>query len=522
MDKYIYIKKDAEDPIIWIEKYCVHYIGAKKDQAFLLDDWQKEICRNIFGWRLRSNTLYFKHTTVWLEIPRGNGKSTFATALGLYIAFGMGIESSKVYCFASSREQSKESVFDPAKHMAESINERFDVGLRLLHNTVKDPETKSDFKLMSADWKGAHSLVGSGFIIDEIHLHTNSKLFEGVQSGDAKRTDIASLMIICTTSGERGTFGYEKHLYAKAVLEGRKIDESWLVYIFSAGDKPKGDDDYYFRAETWKKANPGYDYINQYKFENKANAARQNPSDLNPFLRYNLNIWVGSTESWIPTHDWSLGDSGVPFSDVRGMDCYGGMMVSVVRDIGALCLYSPSVSQFFWWYWCPSLMCESRKSSTAGFADWLADGYIISVRGHSLRDDPVVNRIKAIAKNVNIKLIRYNGKEATSKVQLLEDSGVEMEPQSITSFGDMSAPAKEIEKRILEGSLLHGGNPVSQYMIESTQMSRQADMIRPDAGESKDNICGVYAAIMAMGGWMNEEPEEESISLSKGIISIDL
>ena len=107
-----------------------------------------------------------------------------------------------------AKDQALEALFEPAKYMAEQINEEFEVGFLLYNNNIKHVESNSTYRLMSADWRGSHSLIGSAFVLDELHLHTNDKLYSGIMSGKNKRTDITPLVAIFTTSGEENSFAH--------------------------------------------------------------------------------------------------------------------------------------------------------------------------------------------------------------------------------------------------------------------------------------------------------------------------
>ncbi len=505
---------DDEEPKYaesWIKEYCTHVVGALRGKSALLEPFQRKILEQSLGWKIKENGFY-KYSTIYVFIPRGNAKSTTSQWFGTYKAFGAGIEAARAYAFASSKDQAAGALFQPVKEMVQShpvLSEE----LLPFHNSVKDPHTDSFYKLMSAEWRNAHSLIPSDVDVDELHLQLDSKLMDGINSGKAKRTDCTPQVRVWTTAGEINTYAHTFHKYAEQVHAGLIKDDSFLPILFRADP-----DDDPFDPKTWEKANPGWNFINQREFKEMATRAERNPALLNTFKRYNLNMWTGSTESWIPPHEWSLGNDGVSFSEVRGYPCYGGLMVSRVRDINAFCLFFPDFDQFFWWYWCPITSSNARKANTPHYVDWVEDRYIIEVEGTTLKDDPVVDRIQEISKHVHIKEIAYNGSEATSKIQALEDLDFNMVPQSISSYGHMSAPAKEIEKRLLEGKIKHGGNPVSAFQIECVQMDIKDDMIRPSSKESKDNICGVYAAIMAMGGWMNADLQGPSVYEDRGMI----
>jgi phage terminase large subunit-like protein len=48
---YYFDKAAAQKPITWIEKFITHVKGEKAGTPLLLDDWQKQIISDIFGWK---------------------------------------------------------------------------------------------------------------------------------------------------------------------------------------------------------------------------------------------------------------------------------------------------------------------------------------------------------------------------------------------------------------------------------------------------------------------------------------
>jgi phage terminase large subunit-like protein len=517
MTKYFYDEDLAEEPIHWIETYCRHYIGEKKGELLILEDFQKDILRNVFGWRHTNNPKYLKHSTLWLEIPRGNAKSTFAVAMGAYLAFGIGIQSARVFLFAGSKDQSLESAFEPVKYMAEMMNEEFDAGFLLYGTEIKDNTTDSKIKAMSADWRGGHSLVGSAYLVDEIHLHINGKLFGGIKSGSAKRTDCTPLKIICTTAGEQSTFGYEQHQYAKAVFDKVIEDESYLAYIFSAGEQPKDDADYYFREETWKKANPGWNFINQDEFRSMANQARRSQLFLNDFLRYNLNVWVGSASGFIPRHEWDQCNKGViDTAELRGQPCHAGLYFMHVRDIIALTLFFPEQMVLKRWFWCPSVTLDDRSVVDPMWKAWAKDGYVRRVPGsaHDWTDPSDV--INAIIDQFDLKSLEVRTREQAVINELAKHEAIPVNLWHMT-HGQISAPTRKLEEWVINVEINHQGHPVSDYMMTRVAVVSRNDEIKIDPDKSTDNVSGPIADVLAIAGWMNAEPVYEP-----EIVSIDI
>ena len=75
MSKYYFDKDAAIRAISFIEKFCSHTKGELTGKPFLLEDWQKEIVGSIFGWKNKDTDLR-KYRTVFIEVPRKNGKTT--------------------------------------------------------------------------------------------------------------------------------------------------------------------------------------------------------------------------------------------------------------------------------------------------------------------------------------------------------------------------------------------------------------------------------------------------------------
>jgi phage terminase large subunit-like protein len=82
--KYWYDEKAAEEPIRFIEKMLIHVEGEVAGKPFILEEFQKQNIRNIFGWKIKG-TDDRKHRFFYWEVPKGNGKSALLSALTLYM-----------------------------------------------------------------------------------------------------------------------------------------------------------------------------------------------------------------------------------------------------------------------------------------------------------------------------------------------------------------------------------------------------------------------------------------------------
>ena len=97
---------EAGDRVVqFIEGFCKHHKGEWAGQPLLLEGWQKDMIRTAFGWYKADGTRRFR--TLYCEVPRKNGKSEVAGALGLYLMVGDGEPGAEVYASATKKDQAR-------------------------------------------------------------------------------------------------------------------------------------------------------------------------------------------------------------------------------------------------------------------------------------------------------------------------------------------------------------------------------------------------------------------------------
>lgn len=86
-----------------------HTKGRWRGQPFDLQPWQDSIIRDVFA-TVKENG-YRQYNTVYVEIPKKNGKSELAAGVALYMTCGDNEWGAEVYGCASDRQQAS-IVFD--------------------------------------------------------------------------------------------------------------------------------------------------------------------------------------------------------------------------------------------------------------------------------------------------------------------------------------------------------------------------------------------------------------------------
>ena len=89
--------------------------GPRAGKRFRFAPWQKFIIGSVFGWVNPKGARRFRY--VFVAVPRGNGKSSMAAPLGLYMLALDGEGGAEVYAAAVTRDQAR-IVFSAAHHMA--------------------------------------------------------------------------------------------------------------------------------------------------------------------------------------------------------------------------------------------------------------------------------------------------------------------------------------------------------------------------------------------------------------------
>src|ERR687898_3669782 len=89
--------------------------GPEAGRPLRLLPWQKLVFANLFGFVERGTTTRrFRQAVVY--VPRGNGKTTLAAPIGLYLTFVEGEGGAEGYAAAVTRDQAR-ILFDAAQQM---------------------------------------------------------------------------------------------------------------------------------------------------------------------------------------------------------------------------------------------------------------------------------------------------------------------------------------------------------------------------------------------------------------------
>ena len=513
-----YDEAKADRAVRFIQNLC-HTKGRWAGKPFILLPWQEQIVRDIFGIVRADGKRQF--LTAYVEIPKKQGKSELAAAVALYLLYADGEASAEVYGAACDRSQAS-IVFDVARQMVEmspALRKRSKImtaGKRIVNY-----RNAGFYQVLSAETGTKHGLNVSGLVFDEIHAQPNRKLYDVLTKGSGDAREQPLFFIITTAGTDRNSICYELHSKAMDIKAGKKNDPTFYPVVYGLSE----DEDWNDEA-NWYKANPSLGHtIGIDRVREAYKDALDNPAEENVFKQLRLNIWTNSAVAWIPDHIYSRGNEEIDIDQLIGRECYAGLDLSSTSDITALVLVFPPrhehekyiVLPFFW---LPEETLELRCRRDHVLYDvWKRQGYIMTTPGNVVDYGFLEAFIEELEKKYHILEIAYDRWNATATVQHLMDEGFVMVPFG-QGFKDMSPPSKELYKLLMEGSIIHGGNPVLRWMAGNVVMRQDpAGNIKPDKEKSTEKIDGIVALIMGLDRCIRNAGSSASVYDERGIIS---
>ncbi len=476
--------------------FLKHSKGEWAGQSIQLEPWQQFLCWCIFGWKRGDGLRRFR--TAYVEVPRKNGKSTWASGVGLYLFDADGEPGAEIYTAATKRDQARITHAEAMRMVKASpfLRKR----IRVFKDNLHIEGTASKFEPLGRDADSMDGLNIHGAIVDELHAHPNRAVWDVLDTATGARRQ--PLMLAITTAGfDRSTLCWEQHEYTQKVLNRvGDGDDTFFGIIFTIDE---GDD---WREETtWEKANPNYNVsVKADDLRRKAAKAILMPSALNSFLRLHLNVWTQAETKWVDAERWRSCAGYVSAEALRGRQCYGGLDLSRTTDVTALAWVFPPDDegepfQVLMRFWVPEARVKERSAKgDMNYESWVRQGLITATPGDVIDYDYVYSQIDEDAQQFEVAEIAFDRWGAAAVYQVVEEKGLTM-VQMGQGFASMSAPMKELEKLILSKRLAHGGNPVLAWMADNLVAREDpAGNIKPDREKSTEKIDGMVALIMGL------------------------
>lgn len=513
-EDYWFDKKAADAAVRWYKENVVHTKGPKRliGTPFILEPWQAEIERAIAGWKWKHtckdekkhaqdrDCKYGRRKTdvVFVEIPRGNGKSMWAAARAVrHLDSG---EPSPLVVGAATDTKSANVVFDYAAHIVWAnprLNKKLDV--LVAGRTIKRRDQTGKYMVISAEAARAHGLHPTLIIFDELHTQPNRELYDVLSTSQGTIDD--PLMIMFTTAGfDTKSICWEVHEKALNVLADPSLDPAFLPVIYAASEKDDITD-----PKVWRKANPNLGVSIREDFLAKEVArAGLSPSYLNTVLRLYFDIWTAAESAALPLGLWEKQGGIVVEHLLKGRICFGGLDLASVTDLAAFVLIFPPIGNETQWqvvcrFWLPEGAIDKRTHiDGVPYRRWIDEGWIQTTPGNAIGMAFIREEILKLNKLFFIQEIGFDRWGAEQIRQDLENEGITMVVIG-QGFQSMNAPTKEWLRMTFAELFNHGGNAVLAWCVKNLMLKTDAAAnLKPDKESSKEKIDGIVALIMAV------------------------
>lgn len=507
---YFFDDEDAKRYIKFFQ-YVSLSKGDTEGRYFKLEPWQTFLVMNIFGWKKTVNgKVKRKYKEAYVQVPKKNGKTSIAAALGLSGLIIDRENGPEVCTAAYTREQARQC-FDEAQSMvrfSSSLSNRAHV----YANSIVVPATRGSFKPVSNEAKTKEGKNTHFGILDEYHLHTNDKVRDSIQTGMVARSQ-PFFFIITTAGDDKNGPCYAYRNICIDVLESRaSLDDVFiLIYEIDEGDDWKD-------PAIWAKANPnlGVSVTMDGLQSMFAKALLSGVKEVE-FKTKHLDMWVDAAVTWIPSETWDS-MANPDFIPPQGAICYGGIDLGKSRDMSAFALYFPEYKYLKVKYYVPEESAEFVVRGRVNYKEWIRQGYVTATPGKTTDYGFIIEDILKAAEQYELNFVGFDPYGSSFfKDKLRDDLGVIYAGQKQSDgevkygyherlqpfrqgFVSMGPPTKSFEEKCVNTEMIHDGNPITSWMLGNVSIDTDAaGNMKVVKNKSRDKVDGIVASIMAIG-----------------------
>lgn len=474
----------------------VYVDGALRHGTLKLEDWQVFGVLQVFGWRHRDTKL--RRFRRWYEeVARKNAKSTKAAGVLLYMTVADDEPGAHTYSAATTGDQARE-VFDVGRNMALRLPEfQMRFGVDVGKHDIVVPGTASSCRPLNAEGSTLDGLNIHCAIVDELHAHKTRAVYDVLDSATGARSQ--PLIVMITTAGsDRSGICYEQRDYTIKVLDGVVEDETWFGVIYTLDD---GDD--WRDPAVWRKANPNLGVsVLRDDMEAAARKAAAMPSAQGGFLTKRLNVWVNADSAWMDMQAWErCADRQLTLDRVAHLPCVIALDLASKVDVAAkVRIFHDAEADRYYLiptFWLPERAIEVGANSQ--YDGWRRGGHLEVSDGEVIDFDAIEDDLRSDAAALQLVEVPFDPWQATQLAGHMMEEGLPMVEYRQT-VANMSEPMKQLEALVLQGRLIHNGNPVMTWMISNVVCHRDVkDNVYPRKERHENKIDGPVAAIMALG-----------------------
>jgi phage terminase large subunit-like protein len=458
--------------------------------------------------------------TEWFVlIPKKNSKSTIAAGI-MMTALILNWRQSGEYTVIAPTIEVAGNAFSPARDMV-SKDEELDALMHVQSHvkTITHRETNASLKVVAADSNTVSGKKSIGTLVEELWLfgkQANAEaMFREAIGGLASRPE--GFVIYVTTQSDDPPAGVfkQKLQYARDVRDGKIVDPGFVPIIFEHPPDMVASKAH-LKAENLAMVNPnlGYSVDRQFLEREFTKAQQGGEESFRGFLAKHGNVEIGMN---LRSDRWSGADCWEAQAKRPGMTLDELLELSEVVDIGidgggnddllglAVVGRDRETREWLLWThaWANPPVLEQRKSEVSRFRDFENDGdlTICTEVGPDVREvAEIVARVEASG------LLDKVGMDPAGVGGILDalvEAGVPQEKVVAISQGwRLGGAIKTTERKLAEGVMVHGGQPMMNYCASNAKVEPKGNSIlitKQASGNAKiDPLMALFDAVSLM------------------------
>lgn len=512
--EYYYDEEAAVRPERFFEFFLRHTKGKFAGKPFVCLDWQREMLRELFGWRRVDNGLR-RYRTAYISTAKKNGKTTTLAGLALYLTIADGEAGAECYSVASDVSQAS-IAFREAQLMVNANHQlRSAVKTNTTRRQITCPQNSGFYRVLPGDGFRTEGINAHAILFDELHSQRNRLLYDALRWAGAAREQ--PLFIATTTAGfDKNSICHEMYSHAQRVAADWKYDPTFFSFICEAEEGADWKDE-----KSWKAANPSWGLtIDPQAFANDFREAEASTQRENAFRRYRLNQWVAQETRFLNMDAWAA-CSGGPAKPTAGRQCWVGLDLATSLDTSAMVAVfadeddeGKEVYDVVCRFWLPEENAKQRElRDKVPYLTWAKDpaNGLTFTPGDVTDFDFIRRDIVAFAKEHDVKVIHLDRWNATQLATQLSDQDGLNVVGFTQSMAHLSAPTKMLENLVLSKRIRHAGNKVLEFHANNCSVKTDpSGNIRPvkPKKNSTQRVDGIVSLVMALAGLSSQRAEQ--------------
>jgi phage terminase large subunit-like protein len=475
-------------------KHTGDYLGV----PFKLRPWQEDIIRKMFTPAGKA-----RYQTVFIGLPRKQGKTELVAAILLYLMFGTGTPGKRIFSASGNREQAA-LIHGAAAAMVRQSEALSSYG-HVFDSTkeIRLEAIDSKYKALSSEAKGQYGLRPSELIFDEFWVLPNRDLYNATTTGfGATRRPL--ILIISTAGWDRTSLCWEQWNHARAVRDGLVEDPAFLPILYEADPE----DDWTDEA-VWQKVMPALgDFCELAFIRKECEKAKRLPAYQNTFRQLYLNQWTEQAERWIATEAWAACMPRVEPMAMEGRYCYMGLDLGITGDMACAALAFPDGSggyDVLAHGWAPR---EGRWRDEPRNRDryelWAREGWLTLTPGDVIDHNRIEADLVRWAQKYPMRLGLGDRAYATQLlIRLVNDHGLNWKgiPQGPVTLNEAMVRLEEL----VISRQVRCDNPILAWNVANAVVRRNpTGLMHLDKSQASERIDGLQALVNALAGAVSD------------------